>query len=141
MSDMINVAEWVKAQKALGLPLFDLWRKLMEKWGQAKELDLIKEYMDAANKIEDILVSRNLDGKEYEQNGENNKAIELYEANIKDRFDGSHPYDRLRIIYTRMKKYDDAIRVCEAYIHNGQLDPQLKSKYQEIISNLRTRLG
>ena len=28
----------------------------------------------------------------------------------------SHPHDRLRIIHTHQKRYQDAIRVCQAYL-------------------------
>lgn len=39
-----------------------------------------------------------------------------YEILIAAGFIGSMPYDRLRIIYTREKKYTDAIRVCHRYV-------------------------
>lgn len=39
-----------------------------------------------------------------------------YEILIAAGFTGSMPYDRLRIIYTREKKYLDAIRVCHRYV-------------------------
>ena len=136
-----NVEQWVETQKVSGIPLYDLWRQLLEKSSQADELELKKAYTEAANKLEDILVLRNINGKEYEKDGEDNKAIELYEANIKDNFDGSHPYERLRVIYTKMQKHEDVIRICEAYILNGQHDPQLKTKYQKIIFELKGKIG
>ncbi len=61
-------------------------------------------------------VDRNLRGSSLEKKGRTNKAIKLYEANVKSKFDGSHPYERLRIIYTKQKRYADAISVCRAYI-------------------------
>lgn len=42
--------------------------------------------------------------------------MKLYEANIQDGFDGSHPYDRLRILYKRKKDFASAIKVCEAFL-------------------------
>lgn len=135
-----NVSEWVKAQKASGVPLMDLWRELNKKLSQSVELELMQAYMEAADKIEDIVVSRNLQGKEYEREGEESKAIRLYESNIKDKFDGSHPYERLRIIYTRHKKYEDTIRVCQSYIENGQHDPQTKAQYEELIIKLKDKI-
>jgi tetratricopeptide (TPR) repeat protein len=59
----------------------------------------------------DLQVQRNLKGIELEKAGEVEKAIELYEANIADNFDGNHPYDRLAVIYRRLGKTDDEIRV------------------------------
>jgi hypothetical protein len=40
----------------------------------------------------------------------------LYEANLADSFEGMRPYERLRLIYTRQRRYKDAIRVCQAYL-------------------------
>lgn len=134
-----NVAEWVKAQRASGIPLMELWRELMKNVGQTDELELMEAYMMAAQEIEDVVVSRNLNGKEYESDGDESKAIILYEANLKDRFDGSHPYERLRIIYSRHKRYEDVIRICQSYIDYGQHDPKLKTKYEEIIDKLREK--
>src|ERR1700722_8392335 len=61
-------------------------------------------------------VDRNLKGIELEKKGHTAPAVRLYEANIADQFDGSHPYERLRILYARQHRWADAIRVCEAYI-------------------------
>ena len=44
------------------------------------------------------------------------EAITVYESNIADWADTPYPYKRLRIIYTKRKQYDDAIRVCQKYI-------------------------
>lgn len=137
MDIKVNILEWVKYQNDSGVPLNAIMDKLMKESGQINELELLSakrdEYMDAANKIQDIFVSKNLDGIQFEKDGADNKAIQLYEENIKDRLVGSHPYERLRIIYTRKKRYEDVIRVCKSYIDNGQHDPQLKAKYEEII--------
>jgi len=58
-----------------------------------------------------IMVERNNKGIKYEKKGKIDEAIELYEMNVKDEFDGTHPYDRLSIIYRKRKQYDDEIRV------------------------------
>lgn len=139
----VNVSEWITSQKASGVPLNEIMEQLMKKCqfpeesGKIKEMELlaakIGEYMDAANKIQHTFVSRNLDRIQFERDGEDNKAIQLYEDNIQDRFVGSHPYERLRIISTIMKRHKDVVRVCQSYIDNGQHDPQLKAKYEGII--------
>ena len=64
----------------------------------------------------DIQVDRNLIGIELEKANEVDKAIELYEMNLKQGFDGSHPYTRLAVIYRRRKQYDEEIRVIEKAI-------------------------
>lgn len=55
-------------------------------------------------------------GIEYERTGDIDNAIVCYEANIKNGFDGSHPYKRLAIIYRRKKDYINEIRVLEKAI-------------------------
>ena len=74
-------------------------------------------YTQEANKIENVIVERNLTGRAYEKESRIEEAIALYEQNVKDFADTPHPYERLRIIYTKQKNYDDAIRVCQAYIN------------------------
>lgn len=79
-------------------------------------------------------VDRNLKGIALEKEGKVDAAIALYEANIVAQFDGSHPYERLRIIYAKRKDWDDAIRVCRAYIQYGQaLDLALKERMRRFI--------
>ena len=62
-------------------------------------------------------VSRNLLGIQYEKQGDVEKAIDLYEQNIAECFDGNHPYDRLAIIYRRKKLYEEEVRVLEQAIY------------------------
>lgn len=62
-------------------------------------------------------VSNNLDGIEAEKAGNLEEAIQLYEINVAQGFDGTHPYKRLAIIYRKQKRYDDEIRVLKAAIN------------------------
>jgi hypothetical protein len=71
--------------------------------------------LNVTNEILGVLVERNNLGSELERRGEIDQAIQLYEANIADCFNGTHPYERLRILYTRQGRYSDAVRVCESY--------------------------
>jgi len=70
-------------------------------------------------KKEDIFemqVARNLKGIELEKKGDLDEAIKLYEQNIKENFEGNHPYDRLSIIYRKRGQIKDEIRVLEKAI-------------------------
>jgi len=81
-------------------------------------------------------VDRNQEGIAAEKAGDLDSAIALYEANVAAHFEGSHPYDRLRIIYTKQKRWDDAMRVCRAYIQFGQagdVTRPLKEKLRRFI--------
>jgi len=59
---------------------------------------------------------RNLEGIELEKEGRVDEAIQLYEANIRENFDGNHPYDRLAIIYRKRKEIGEEIRVLKKAI-------------------------
>ena len=59
--------------------------------------------------------------KELEKQGRVDEAIVLYEANLKDKSVAGHPYERLRIIYSRQKDYANAIRACQAFVELDSL--------------------
>ena len=74
-------------------------------------------------------VDRNLRGIELEKLGKVDNAIELYELNVRDNDDGTHPYERLAIIYRRRKRVEDEISVLERgvwvfehIVHEGRVD-------------------
>lgn len=74
-------------------------------------------------------------------------AISLYEQLISKKFDGSMPYDRLIIIYKKLHKPQEAIRIAKCavdiftnYVHPTRADRETKLiKYQSILSSLLTR--
>jgi len=69
-----------------------------------------------SDSIEAVQTNRNLDGIALEKQGKVEEAIILYEANIRDGFEGSHPYDRLAIIYSKRNDYLNERRVLEKAI-------------------------
>ena len=64
-------------------------------------------------RIENKWVTRNSKGIDLEKKCKVDKAIELYEKNIEEEFDGTHPYTRLAIIYRKKGLLKDEIRVLE----------------------------
>jgi tetratricopeptide (TPR) repeat protein len=58
-------------------------------------------------------VEKNFKGIELEKAGRIDEAIELYEQNVNENFIGSHPYDRLSIIYRKRRLLDEEIRILE----------------------------
>ena len=69
-------------------------------------------YVEAHRELYAVMVTRNLKGKELEKAERVGQAIQLYEANVSDCFEGGHPYQRLRILYSRQGNYVEALRVC-----------------------------
>ena len=79
--------------------------------------ELSSAYTNANDKLLSIMVARNQEGIALEKAGKIEQAIELYEKNIEDEFEGSHPYNRLAIIYSKQKKYADEIRILNVAIN------------------------
>ena len=68
------------------------------------------------SKEENEAIERNLRGRDLEKQGNITDAIELYELNVTFGFEGDFPYDRLRVIYSKQRRYSDVIRVLERAI-------------------------
>lgn len=93
------------------------------------------------------VVSNNLQGKEFEKSGDIQSAITVYEENIATLYPALHAYERLMIIYHRLKDYENekrvidiAIQVFDAYnINDANLriesHPERKA---EILNALRS---
>lgn len=71
-------------------------------------------------------------GIEAEKSGDIDKAIEVYENLVDMKFDGSHPYKQLAVIYHKKKLYNDEKRVILAYRdRNPKLfDTDERKKYE-----------
>jgi hypothetical protein len=87
----------------------------------------------------EYLVERNNRGIDLEKKRRIEDAIIVYELSINDAFFGSHPYDRLRIIYGRKHWYKDAIRACYAYLDlperaHGQDKPRFKAHLEKLLT-------
>ncbi len=87
--------------------------------------------------LQSLMSKRNEKAQQLERDGQIERAIPLYEANVKDRFNGTLPYDRLRIIYTRQKRYADATRVCQSYLKLSNRPGQNKKRFKEYLKKLR----
>lgn len=78
----------------------------------------------------EMLVSRNNLAIGWEREGRLLEATFGYEASVADEFLGTHPYDRLRIIYTREQWWQDAIRICTAFLANARFSQPEKDRFQ-----------
>ena len=61
-------------------------------------------------------MQRNEEADRAEQNGDPQRAIDLYEKSVAEGFVGSHPYERLASIYERRHDHTGALRACEAFL-------------------------
>lgn len=71
---------------------------------------------DSSIKVPSDPVERNLKGRELERQGLLDNAIEFYESNVADGFDGNFPYDRLAVLFRKRKQFDREVLVLERAI-------------------------
>jgi hypothetical protein len=81
-------------------------------------------------------VDRNTRGMALEKSGAEDEAVACYEANVRDRFDGTFPYERLAIIFRRRRDYAREIEVIEAAL--AVFEP--KGSYGDFVAKLQGRL-
>jgi tetratricopeptide (TPR) repeat protein len=108
--------EWARGQMARGIPRETICRLYLNIDSGLMSDEEARAYADAERELYEVMVERNLRGRALEHQGRVDDAIALYEQNVSDRFGGDHPYERLRVIYTKRKQYDDAIQVCQIFI-------------------------
>jgi len=111
-----DLRQWSNDQIAHGVPRQTIWNYLLDWENRKLSFEEKEASMNVASRLLDIMVDRNLRGKTLEAQGEEDKAILLYEENVSDLFGGDYPYDRLRVIYTKRKQLTEAIRVCRTFI-------------------------
>ncbi len=56
-------------------------------------------------------------GKKFEKEDELEKACACYEGCVKNRFNGNGPYDRLIILYRKLDRPDDVLRIVKRAIN------------------------
>ena len=93
-------------------------------------------YLRATQAMGFIFLERNEKGTKFENEGQIDKAIQLYEANVADEYMGQHPYERLRIIYRKRNDYTNAIRVCQAAVNCPFMDYKKKIHFQKWIDKM-----
>jgi tetratricopeptide (TPR) repeat protein len=132
---------WVNEKIQNGTPRWPLYLRLSKMQSESDDMNEIQVLVDVMDSLEGEIVDRNLKGIELEKQGKEEQAISLYEANVADHFDGSHPYNRLRILYKSRGDYTNAIRVCEAYITNSGQDHKLCESFRAEIDKLKSKLS
>lgn len=95
----------------------------------------------------EIQVNRNIKGIDLEKSGQLDKAITLYEENVREGFEGSHPYNRLAIIYKKQGRLNEEIRILDIAVTvfteiaiKGRSDGELKlKKFKERLEKARNK--
>lgn len=86
----------------------------------------------------DVLALTLAKAQEWERTGRIESAVLAYEALLREEFDATLPYDRLRILYSKQSRWADAVRVCDAYLHlpdraKGQDKARFRKQREELV--------
>lgn len=129
------------------LPIPVRWDFIIDSLNTGKELS--QPYRQVAFEIASQIQEYVTKAQNFEKAGETEQSIIFYEEGIADGFLASLPYERLRVIYTKQKKYEKAIRVCKRYIEILKMVetfwpqyPNIRQipKYQEEIKKLNAKM-
>lgn len=88
-------------------------------------------------------------GISYEKNGDIDNAINIYEKLVRNKFEGSHAYDRLCVIYRKQKNYAaeeqvllKAITIFKKISETGRGDaPSKLERYQKRLELLHQKMS
>ncbi len=86
----------------------------------------------------DIQLKRNQKGLNLEHAGHVDEAILLYEANLAEDFEGSHPYVRLAKIYAKRQMDEQQVRVLEKAI--AVFEKSKRSDARFMVFKFKTKL-
>jgi tetratricopeptide (TPR) repeat protein len=89
--------------------------------------DLRRRYMAHCIQTFERLPEHYLEGRRLDKAGRIDEAIEFYEANASCFTIGDDMYERLRVIYQERGEYEEALRVCRAYL-------AMDDQYQQVVS-------
>jgi hypothetical protein len=105
-----------QAQMDGGVPRQEICDLLRNSLPPGKPERSLQAYADVAFELQAVMTERNAEAGKLAQAGNLRRAIELYEANVADRFRGPEPYERLLEIYCGSNDLRSAVRVAEAYL-------------------------
>ena len=118
-----GIRPWVEYQIAEGVPRQEIWNYLNDyaRGAFAPMIRLrISEQLKRDAPVERMLLfemmERNRVAREMEKAGKIDDAIALYEKNIRDKFDSPHGYERLVLIYDKLGKHEEVMRVAQTYL-------------------------
>jgi len=129
--------KWADGQMKQGLSRWDVAMQLLQ--SSHASADELRARLDAQSDLSNVFLQRNQDGMDLEKQGQIEEAIVLYQTNIAEGFTGQHPYERLRILYTKQKNYDKAIEICKAYLALPDIAPKKRVKFSRDLEKLKAK--
>jgi tetratricopeptide (TPR) repeat protein len=136
-----QILNWAQEQMEKGISRQDICTQLLNIDRSKMSVEEMQAYSEAEHDLFGVMVNRNLLGESLEKEGRTDEAINLYEQNVMDKFIGTHPYERLRIVYTKRKDFENAIRICQAYIKLPHQNNGKKTKFEDYLKKLLEKKG
>jgi tetratricopeptide (TPR) repeat protein len=127
-----SLIEWAEKQIEQGVPRQVISLYFLECVSQTMSVTEMKILLNSESRLSDVMLERNFKGRNLEKAGNVEEAIKLYEANVNDWFSGNFPYDRLKVIYSKQKKYWEAIRVCKAFVRVADYLSEKRSERSDL---------
>ena len=108
-----------------------------------KQQEEYKKELEKIQKKSKISYEYNQLAMQLEKEGDIEGAIENYEKCIELKFEGNHPYDRLAILYRKIKDYDNEIRVLNQAIELFEFLEKATSRMDVLpkLEKFKTRLN
>ena len=132
LSSMQKRAEDIRAS---GLPLQRQEEALLRLGRETVNMDESLAIRAHADYVGDVMANRNTEGAALERLHRPDKAIELYEANVRDQYKAAYSYERLLALYSSSGRFQDASRVCQAYLEHG--DEDKKARFRQWLTESR----
>jgi len=102
--------------------------RLLKKGDIGSEFEVLRK---ESQRIESIIVDRNLKGKELEKQGKIEEATALYELNVSDEVDTPFPYNRLVVIYRKQKRFDDEVKILDKTVKMFPQNEKFKIEFEK----------
>lgn len=108
-----------------------------------KQQEEYRKELEQIQKKSKISYEYNQLAMKLEKEGDIDGAIENYEKCIELKFEGNHPYDRLAILYRKIKDYDNEIRVLNQAIELFEFLEKATSRMDVLpkLEKFKTRLN
>ena len=138
---MDELREWAELEMAAGKTRQDICALLLKGNSQIFALNELQARAALEKELFNVFVERNMEGSKLEKSGNVDGAMALYLANVNDGFVGTHPYERLRIIYAKRKDFEKAAVICERFVVLPDVTKKKWAKYAEWAEKYRAKMA
>jgi len=113
------------------------YMEMIEEWSRRtqrgeSQVHLTEFWLEVKG-LADAMILRSHEAQDLERAGDIENAIKIYEDLVQQHHFHPGPYIRLRILYARQRRYEDAIGICKAFIALEQTKNDSERRLQDRI--------